>query len=64
MGENRSVFRKHCSKIDQLFTDRQFMEKYWVFDKVVHQVFIDFRQVNDRVLRLELWNAKAAQLSR
>lgn len=35
------------------------MEKYWEYNKTLHLVFIDFKQVYNSMIRIELWNVMA-----
>lgn len=57
LGDYQCGFRKQRSTVDQIFTIRQLMEKCWEYNKVLHQLFVDFKQAYDNVLRVELWNA-------
>jgi hypothetical protein len=40
----------------ELFCIRQMLEKKWEYNETVHQLFIDFKKVNDSVRREVLYN--------
>jgi hypothetical protein len=41
---------------DQILCIRQILEKKWEYNQTVHQLFIDFKKVNDSVRREVLYN--------
>lgn len=59
IGDYQCGFRKNRSTVDQIFTIGQLMEKCWEYNKTLHQLFIDFKQAYDSIIRVELWNAMA-----
>lgn len=43
VGEYQSGFRKGKSTLDNIFTLRQIMAKFYEFDKELHLIFIDYK---------------------
>jgi sorting nexin-29 len=50
------VFLRNGSTTDQIFSIRQILEKKWEYNETIHQLFIDFKKVNDSVRRDILYN--------
>ena len=57
IGDYQCGFRSNRSTVDQIFTIRQLLEKSWEFNKDVHQLFIDFKQAYDTIIRENIWIA-------
>jgi len=57
IGEYECGFRSGKSTIEHIFTVKQLVEKHYEFDKDLHMLFIDYKQVYDSVNRKVLWNA-------
>ncbi|XP_068202444.1 uncharacterized protein [Palaemon carinicauda] len=56
IGEYQCGFRAGRSTIDQIFSLRQVIEKYWEYNKQQTNLFIDFKQVYDSIHRTSTWN--------
>jgi hypothetical protein len=56
IGEYQGGSRRGISSVDQIFTVRQILEKYWEQNTDVHQLFIDFQAAYDTVWRKEIWS--------
>jgi sorting nexin-29 len=55
VGDYQAGFRRGRSTIDQIFAERQIMEKYYEFDRDNWHLFIDFRQAYDSIHRPSMW---------
>jgi sorting nexin-29 len=55
MGAYQAGFRKGKSTIDQLFTVRLILEKFWEYKIDGHQIFVDFKQAYDKIKRKNLY---------
>jgi hypothetical protein len=51
IGNHQRGFRCNRSTTDQIFYIRQILEKKWVYNITVHQLFIDFKKAYDSVRR-------------
>jgi sorting nexin-29 len=51
IGDYQSGFRQGKSTVDQIFTERQILEKCNEFGTETHHLFTDFRAANDSVDR-------------
>jgi hypothetical protein len=64
IGAYQAGFRKGKSTIDQLFTVRLILEKFWEYKIDVHQMFVDFKQAYDKINRkiisnyVVFWNSR------
>jgi hypothetical protein len=56
IGEHQCGFRCNRSTTDQIFCIRQILEKKWVYNETVHQLFIDFKKAYDSVRKEILYN--------
>jgi sorting nexin-29 len=56
IGDHQCGFRRNRSSTDQIFYIRQILEKMWVYNGTVHQLFIDFKKAYDSVWREALYN--------
>lgn len=45
IGEYQCDFKKGISTMDHIFTLRQILSKYYGYNKNIHLVFVDFKQV-------------------
>src|SRR6201996_3853651 len=50
-GDYQCGFRNGRSTTDQLFIIRQIMEKAWEHNISIHQLFVDFKQAYDSIIR-------------
>jgi|UniRef100_A0A2S2QWZ5 hypothetical protein len=57
IGKYQSGFIRGKSTTNHIFTIRQIMEKYYEYDKELHMVFVDFKQVYDTINRDHSWIA-------
>ena len=48
-------FRRGRSTVDQLFTIRQLIDRFWEYNKQQMHLFVDFRQAYDSVHRPSMW---------
>jgi hypothetical protein len=55
IGDQQCGFRRNRSMTDQMFYIRQMLEKKWVYNSAVHQLFIDFKKTYDSVRREVLY---------
>ena len=51
IGDYQCGFRNGRSTTDQLFIIRQIMEKAWEHNISIHQLFVDFKQAYDSIIR-------------
>jgi hypothetical protein len=51
IGDDQCGFRRNRPTIDPMIYIRQILEKKWEYSGTVHQLFIDFREVYDSILR-------------
>jgi sorting nexin-29 len=49
IGAYQAGFRKGKSTTDQLFSVKLIQEKFWEYKTDVHQIFVDFKQVYDKI---------------
>jgi hypothetical protein len=56
IGDHQYVFCHNRSTMDQMFYIQQILEKKWEYNGMVHQLFIDFKEVYDSVKREVLYN--------
>jgi hypothetical protein len=49
-------FYRNISTTDQIFYNRQILEKKWEYNGTAHQLFIDFKKAYDSVKREVLYN--------
>jgi hypothetical protein len=56
IGDHQCGFRRNRSTTDQIFYNRQILEKKWEYNGTVHQLFIDFKKAYDSVRREALHN--------
>jgi hypothetical protein len=56
IGDHQCGFHHNRSTMDQIFYIRQVLEKKWVYNGTVHQLFIDFKKAYDSVKREVLYN--------
>lgn len=57
--ENYQCKFQNGSTIHQIFTFRQLMEKWWEYNKILHQLWINFKEGHDHIRRVEMWNVMA-----
>ena len=57
LGEYQSGFRPSRSTVDQIHVVRQILEKCYEYGIELHNIFIDFRQVFDKVNRQKLYES-------
>jgi len=55
VGEYQSVFRKGKLTLEHIFTLRQIISKFYEFNKELHIIFIDHKQVCDSIDRGKLF---------
>jgi hypothetical protein len=51
LGDNQCDFRRNRSTTDQIFYIRQILEKKWMYNGTVHQLFIDFKKAYNLIRR-------------
>jgi hypothetical protein len=51
IGDHQCGFRNNRSSADQIFGNRQILEKKLEYNETVHQLFIDFKKAYDLVIR-------------
>jgi hypothetical protein len=56
IGDHQCEFRCNRSITDQALCIRRILDKKWEYSETVHQLFIDFKKVNDSVRREVLYN--------
>jgi sorting nexin-29 len=56
IGDHQCRFRRNRSTMDQIFYNRQILEKKCEYNGTVHQLFIDFKKAYDSVNREVLYN--------
>ena len=56
IGEYQYGFGAGRSTVDQLFSIRQAIEKYWEYNRQQFHLFIDFKQAYDSIHRTSMWN--------
>jgi len=47
------------STIDHILVIRQIIEKYYVYARDLHMIFVDYKQAYDSIIRKELWRTLA-----
>jgi hypothetical protein len=57
IGDHQCGFRRNRSTMDQIFYNRQILEKKCEYNGTVHQLFIDFRKAYDSIKREVLYNS-------
>jgi hypothetical protein len=56
IGDHQYGFHHNRSTRDQIFYNRQILEKKWEYNGTVHQLFIDFKKAYDSIKREVLHN--------
>jgi hypothetical protein len=56
IGDHQCGFHRNRSTTNQIFYNRQILEKKWEYNGMVHQLFKDFKKVYDSVQREVLYN--------
>jgi len=56
IGDHQCGFRRNRSTTDHIFCIRQILEKKLEYNEAVHQLFIDFKDAYDSVMREVLYN--------
>lgn len=55
LGDYQAGFRKNRSTLDQIFILRQSLEKFYEYDKQLHQLYVDFKQAYDSLDRGKIY---------
>jgi sorting nexin-29 len=55
IGAYQAGFRKGKSAIDQLFSVKLILQKFWEYKIDVHHIFVDFKQAYDKINRRKLY---------
>jgi hypothetical protein len=58
IGDHQGGFQRNRSTIDHIFCIHQILEKNWVYNEAVHQLFIDFKKAYDSVRRKTLYPSR------
>ena len=55
LGITKQDSEKNRSTLDQIFILRQSLEKFYEYDKQLHQLFVDFKQAYDSLDRGKIY---------
>lgn len=56
ISEYQCGFKMGKSTINHIFVLRKILSKHYEYNKNIHLVFVDFKQVYDNIIRNKLWN--------